>query len=227
VAEPPGSRFRAALLAVLLAWPLALLAWVLLTLHIQLSLLTLSILALVPVPRVRRAVSEILLKAAGVLGDSHVLLSYEAQRSAIVSRLRDALGWLTDKADWVAIVAHSQGNAVLYDLLRDPPPRSPHLLFTFGAGVAKLEQLRLAQEIYPKSLNAIGWVVPLAALAVIIAFRVHTWPQYLVPWTLGFSAFICVLFGFGCTAVTRDKLQGRQTTGAGLQGLLPCRWVDR
>jgi hypothetical protein len=119
----------------------ALLVWLVLAACLQLSVLALSVFALLPIPGARKVLSGVLLALTGVLGDSYVLLESSLQRSAIVEKTREALRWLGARCDRVIVVAHSQGAAIAHFALRDADPRNVHTLLTFGSGLGKLEEL--------------------------------------------------------------------------------------
>ena len=108
---------------------------------LQISVLILSLLALVPIPSLRRALSGMLLTLTGILGDSYVLVESDLQRAAIVNKTRDALVWLAETCEHVVVVAHSQGAAVAHHALRESPPSNVRLLLTFGSGLGKIEEL--------------------------------------------------------------------------------------
>jgi hypothetical protein len=215
-----------------IAWFLALATWILLTALLQLSLLFLSAVAIIPIPRIRRALSAFLLRTAGVLGDSYVLISQEAQRGAILTRFRESLEWLRRQGcKAVVVIAHSQGAAVAYDLLRTEPHSGPHLLITFGAGVVKLEQLRLVHHGNPWALQAAGWVVPLALAAVLTGLRIindATLPHYaqLLPVMLGILAAGCVFYALRSVRATRVELQKNQRETASSERAIATRWID-
>lgn len=146
---------------------LALIVWLPLSILLQVSVLLLSLLALLPIPFVRNALSGVLLAITGVLGDSFVLVESDLQRSAIVSKTRATLRWLARRCETVVVVAHSQGAAVAHHVLRDPEPRNVATLLTFGSGLAKLEELQQIRGNRPAAR-----FVPLLFLAVaLIVYR--------------------------------------------------------
>ena len=168
--DPTGQSVVAWLAALLLFLAGLVLVWVPLTAVMQAGLLILAVLALIPVPRFGHLISGFLLRASGVLGDSYVLVQHETQRAAIVARVRDTLAALRKQCSKVAVVAHSQGTAVVYDAIRTGAPQ-PDLLLTFGSGLAKLEMLRVGERLSRASLTVTGWVVPLALTALAIWLR--------------------------------------------------------
>jgi len=94
----------------------------------------LLLVGLLPIPRVREGLGRLQQRMAAVLGDSYVLVVRPMQTAAIVGRVRHDLAWLADRCNQVAVVAHSQGGAVLNEVLRQEfaegaagllPPQAP------------------------------------------------------------------------------------------------------
>jgi len=134
-----------------------------------LALLGLMLLVgLLPIPSLRNGLRRLQQRISASLGDSYVLVTRPVEAAAIVGRVRRDLAWLAEQCDQVVVVAHSQGGAVLNEVLRQelaagdrgllgPPddPDSPvathpaqerrgrlRLLLTFGSGLRKLDELR-------------------------------------------------------------------------------------
>ncbi|NND02626.1 MAG: hypothetical protein HKN91_07550 [Acidimicrobiia bacterium] len=102
--------------------------------------------AILPIPRVRSAVVGMQRALTGSLGDSFILLNSPLQAASIRSQLRSDIKWLTDQdCKKVVVVAHSQGAAVSYDVLRKADIEID-LLVTFGSGLQKLAGLRNVQR---------------------------------------------------------------------------------
>ena len=146
--------------------------WLPLATALQISVLLLSILAILPIPVVRRGLSSFLLLLTGVLGDSFVLLESELQRAAIINKTREALCWLAKKCDQVVVVAHSQGAAVAHHALRTAEPENVRLLFTFGSGLAKLEELGQMKQA-PVGQRAAAFAPPMFLTALLMAYQVY------------------------------------------------------
>jgi hypothetical protein len=134
-----------------------------------LALLALMLLVgLLPIPSLRNGLRRLQQRIAALLGDSYVLVVRPVEAAAIVGRVRRDLAWLADQCDQVVVVAHSQGGAVMNEVLRQElaavdggllgPPEGPdglaatrparqrrgrlRLLLTFGSGLRKLDELR-------------------------------------------------------------------------------------
>ncbi len=118
-----------------------LLAAIVLALLVQLMVALLAVLAVIPVPRLRRALSGLLRLLTGTLGDSYVLLSSPVQERAAVDRVRHDVAWLAGRVDRVVVVAHSMGAAIAHAALRGERSAKVKRLVTFGSGLGKLEEL--------------------------------------------------------------------------------------
>ncbi len=114
-------------------------------------LVLLLIVGMIPIERVRSLVATLQRGLVGSIGDSLVMLENPIQAAAIRSRFRERLSDLALTCKNVAIVAHSQGAAVVVDGLaseraseaeRYRPPNELKTLITFGAGVNKLQLLK-------------------------------------------------------------------------------------
>lgn len=102
--------------------------------------------AILPIPRVRSAVVGIQRALTGSLGDSFILLNSPLQAASIRSQLRRDIEWMADqKCEKIVVVAHSQGAAVSFDVLRDGDVEID-LLVTLGSGLQKLAGLREVQR---------------------------------------------------------------------------------
>jgi hypothetical protein len=122
-------------------------AWVLLSLMINLVLIAASLFALIPIGSLRNAVYAVLRTLTGVVGDAYVLLRSPVQRAAFEEATVDALRWLAPRCRRLAVVAHSQGAAIAHGALQRPQAPSADLLITVGAGITKLEALRYLERL--------------------------------------------------------------------------------
>jgi hypothetical protein len=108
------------------------------------ALALLLVVAALPIPRLRAALAALQRQIAASLGDSYILLSRPIEAASIVGQVRRDLAWLAEPARCadVAIVAHSQGAAVVHEALRAGQPGNLRLILTLGSGLRKLEELR-------------------------------------------------------------------------------------
>ena len=119
-------------------------------------------LVLLPIPALRTFAAAVQRLLTATLGDSYVLVTSPVRRAAILSRIRRDLEWMAPKCEQIAIVAHSQGAALIYLLLQqttsaitqgpgEKDAQAPlwleklKLLFTFGSGLRKLAEMQRIQ----------------------------------------------------------------------------------
>ena len=150
--------------------------------------------------------------------------------------MRRDLDWLGWHSRGVAVVAHGQGGAVAHRALQRDVPDHLRLLFTFGSGLKKLEQLRyLLASGRSLQLSSILTIVMLPICAVGLAWfvwlpftphelRSHTWQG--IPIML----FWTVVTGWLAWQGLRDHVAGIDPPEL-LRWLkrlqkLPLAWVD-
>jgi len=171
------------------------LVWAVLSLFLSIVLIAASLLAIIPIGRVRRAVFAALRRIAGVVGDSYGQLRSPIQRAAFESATLDALQWLRPRCRRLAVIAHSQGAAIAHEVLRGGEPRAD-LLVTVGAGITKLEALRYAEG---RGSSDAAFLAPLLLVATaIVTLRTRALgldgveSNFVLPFTLGVVAFALV-----------------------------------
>jgi hypothetical protein len=198
---------------------------------IQVLIIILALLAILPIPRLRAALSNTLLLLTGFLGDSYVLLESEMQRKAIVAKVRKDLDWIAAKCDLVAVIAHSQGAAVAHRALRSKEPENISLFITYGSGLAKLEQLKLMSEINRGILRLAYLAAPVAFVSTIIDVRVYL--RFLdVPLAVAGAIFLAIVaIGLMWTLISemqRDQPRlEEEMERLSLQGIRPnLKWLD-
>jgi hypothetical protein len=146
LAQRPGSIAQRSLgLGRFLAAGLQLLAAILATPFVLVALVFLLVAALPP-SRVRDWVLKLQLKLSQTLGDSYLLVNGQIQEGSMANRVRHEINWLANHCNVGAVVAHSQGGAVVHKALQLGVPPKLKSLFTFGSGLKKLEQLKYLQS---------------------------------------------------------------------------------
>lgn len=117
------------------------LAWVV-SFIVQIITLILSVAAILPIPKFREKLTEVLSLLTATLGDAYVLISSPVQRAAAMQRVQDGIDWLKNKCkcDEVVVIAHSQGAAIAAEKLAEEH-KDVDLFITYGSGIAKLTQL--------------------------------------------------------------------------------------
>jgi hypothetical protein len=197
---------------------------------LQVAIGALALLAVVPIPRLRAALSGLLLKLTGVLGDSYVLLESELQAAAIVSKAQRDLDWLSQRCRAVAVLAHSQGAAVAHRALRTTAPANVVLLVTFGSGLVKLEELHTMRRMHSGRQRMLQLSVPLTATAGLIALRIGTayWDAPLAPGAF-YVVLSFVIFGLVVVRLAYEASEAFRTrlTELSLAKLRPnLDWLD-
>ena len=164
--------------------------WVVLSLLLTVVLVAASLLAVVPIGRVRRAVFTVLRRIAGVVGDAYGQLRSPIQRAAFERATLDAMQWLRPRCRRLAVIAHSQGAAIAHGALRSGEPKAD-LLVTVGAGITKLEALRYLERLGPADRIA-PFLAPLLIVAtVVVTLRTRalglaeTQSTFVLPLALG------------------------------------------
>jgi hypothetical protein len=164
--------------------------WVVLSLLLSVVLIAASLLALIPIGRVRRAVFAVLRRIAGVVGDAYGQLRSPIQRAAFERAVLEALKWLRPKCQRLAVIAHSQGAAIAHGALRGGEPKAD-LLVTVGAGITKLEALRYLERLGPSDRIA-AFLAPLTLVAAaVVTLRTRALglaeaeARFVLPVTLG------------------------------------------
>jgi hypothetical protein len=107
---------------------------------VSLVLLVLAIASYLPIPRIDDAVRWVVVQVSAVLGDSYMLAHCPVQFAAMRTQIGRDLDWLHARCDKVAVVAHSQGAAIVDQVLKEHECRSDRLtgLVTLGQGISKL-----------------------------------------------------------------------------------------
>ncbi|HEY1307286.1 MAG TPA: hypothetical protein VGF24_27210 [Vicinamibacterales bacterium] len=114
------------------------------------------ILAAAPFEAVRQVAMTLSRFVSSVLGDSYVLISSPARRSAIYSAVRDEICRVCKKCRQVCVIGHSQGAAIAQQVLAANAPHNVKLLITFGSGLQKLTGLQDQFEIQGADLSQAG-----------------------------------------------------------------------
>ncbi|MDT0354062.1 hypothetical protein [Pseudonocardia charpentierae] len=134
-------RLRAVLSRI--CWTVVDVVWYMVLLNVlTVALAVLWLLTLLPIPAFSAVVDKVATRMAAILGDSFVLVTSDAQYSAMVSRVRRDLAWLDERCAAVAVIAHSQGAFLAVDAIQTTRSRNLRVLFTVGAGLTKLHELR-------------------------------------------------------------------------------------
>ncbi|HLY66001.1 MAG TPA: hypothetical protein VKU60_10750, partial [Chloroflexota bacterium] len=132
-------------------------------------LLALALAAYLPIPRIDKAVRWVVVSISAVLGDTYMLAHCPVQFAAMRSRVTRDLGWLQEHCDKVAIIAHSQGSAIIHRVLEEGTYRrdgSLKALITLGQSITKFDMLeRMDWEMCERTAaRQIRWLVTLGMI---------------------------------------------------------------
>jgi hypothetical protein len=191
----------------------------------QIAVALLTVLAWLPVPALRRAVSGFLLRLTGTLGDSYVLLESPVQNAAARRALHRNIDWLAGRCDTVIVVAHSQGAALARLALAERTHPKVHLLVTFGSGVAKLEELE--ERSTGRLARTVQAILAVSLLGVALLPRALSQMEDDDLRSLVWTAFFMMPVALVLAAMTvvRRALEDWPTRAAALS-LAPLDWID-
>ena len=146
-------------------------------LALDLLLAALLLFTFVPIPAIQRYLDWVQFKLAAIVGDSYIFVESPMRQRAVIERVLQDLAWLEQRCQYVTIVAHSQGAAVIYYALQEKlfsaagrrADSTIRLLVTFGSGLAKLQALNMSRD--PKyghyAVLTFGGV-PLVAVTILL-----------------------------------------------------------
>jgi hypothetical protein len=205
--------------------------WVVLSLLLTIVLVAASLLAVVPIGRVRRAVFTVLRRIAGVVGDAYGQLHSPIQRAAFERATLDAMQWLRPRCRRLAVIAHSQGAAIAHRALQTGQPKAD-LLVTVGAGITKLEALRYLERLGPSDRIAAFLAPLLLVVTAVVALRTRALgladaeSRLVLPVALGVVGF-ALLAQVWLTVRRAFRHLREQSTRLSLTPAQPdLRWMD-
>lgn len=209
-------------------WLFALLRYLLVASALQFFLLLAWLIALIPLPAVRKYVVAALQIGTRILGDSYGLVANDTQRGAILTRFRHTVDWLDRQCEQLAIIAHSQGAGVVYSALQERVIAPPALLLSFGAGLTKLAQLRQCEVHRRTPLVSAGWIIPTAWIALTLGIW-RAWGAgadvtglNLLVWTFACASLFCAVPAWFAWFNTREQPPAPND----LQFGAASRWID-
>lgn len=193
----------------------------------QVLVAALATLALLPIPKLRAALSGVLLKLTGVVGDTYVFVENKLQQAAIIAEVRRHLAWLGSQCGRIAVVAHSQGAAVAHRAFKSANLPNATLLITYGSGISKLEEIEWISERDPDSFREAYLSVPLSAISAFCAARL-LWYYWSDPWASR-GLFWVVAAWMSLLVVLSKAWRSREALQQHMRSLaLPthARWCD-
>jgi hypothetical protein len=177
----------------------------------------------------REKLLELQLWISSRIGDSYMLVSpsHSGEAFDIVKKVRRDIKWLAQRCRVIAVVAHSQGAAVAHKALRDENkmPDRLRLLFTFGSGLKKLEQLKHASKNRSYVNAAVGTHI---ALLIVVLFIIGLFLEqgYGITLTVGAVVALLVLVAGLFDLVRKIQLNDLDKWIKKLTKKRTIEWVD-
>jgi hypothetical protein len=81
------------------------------------------------------------------IGDAYIVVGSPLNHGAMIERIRRDIAWVAAHSERLVVVAHSQGAALVHDILRDKDTRPPVDLFlSVGSAVRRIEEFAQLRE---------------------------------------------------------------------------------
>jgi hypothetical protein len=142
-------------------------------------------------------------KLLGTLGDAEAFVTRPEMAAAMEKRFHAEYSWLSQRADAIVVVAHSQGAALTYRALRALDERDRVALigvFCMGSGLGPLSSIASPSRSWLLSTVTLicalpGFVtLPTALIPVAVVATVSAWTVILVLATLSLLAWGVIFF---------------------------------
>lgn len=210
--------------------------WMATSLLSTVLLLTLGLIALVPVGKLRTTVYAVLRALAGVVGDAYLLIRSPIRAAAFETSTLHSLRWLRDRCQRLAIVAHSQGTVIAHGALQHPEAPQAEAFVTVGSGLTKLRALTVFER-----YSGIDRIAPLLAapLTLLAAFawirlgaiaeaeaRIGPAESRVGPVLLSLFALVMLLGTWGSVRKALAELHERSTALSLEEAQPGLRWCD-
>jgi len=139
---------------------------------VSLFLLALAVAAKLPIPHIDRAVRWTVVRISSTLGDIYVLAHCPVRYAAMRTKVAQDLRWLQRNCKRVAVVAHSQGAAIVHQVLNDfdydQDSGDLRAFITSGQGISKMHLLQ-HMEWDPEYARDAWWTRTLVTLGLACA----------------------------------------------------------
>jgi hypothetical protein len=159
---------------------------------VQLMITLVAFLAIVP-GFTRNFAGWVQRKLSATLGDSFLFVTSPITGAAVTTRVKKDLEWLMARCDRVIVLAHSQGAAVSYKVIKRQfwgghAHERLHALITYGSGLQKLFDLEV------NVARALGyWMRPAVrsiALAVPMSILIVLFLSGIIPWWIALPSVV-------------------------------------
>jgi hypothetical protein len=170
-------------LAYLLSWlvvPVYVLVGVVFALVVEvlavvLVVLTL-VLAIVPISTLSTYITKLQFIVSNWAGDIYLRITSPLQRAAMVSKVKRDLMWLTKRCEKVAVVSHSQGAAITFEILEQNRPDNVKQFVTLGSAI------KLLKVVESTSSTGIYYTVMIILDILLPYLAIQTWRSAGVWW---------------------------------------------
>lgn len=158
----------------------------------------------IPVPGYGSVIAWFQEVVAGILGDAHMFATSPTRLAAVVGRTRTALDALTP-CKKIVVVAHSQGAAVAYSVLKEHCPENLAGLITLGSGLKKLEYLKGLRQEHDVSVTFVV-SYPLTTMTIAFVYGAAQWLEILPSAMAGWGDVAALFTLLGVVVLTMASL---------------------
>lgn len=219
----------------------------LLPLSLVFQILILALVVLRLVPRLGTYVTRIQSALAKLVGDVQILLNFDIRFHAMVQQVFDDLDWIAGRAHRVLLVTHSQGAAVMHEVLRmqsrllesGAPKERLGIMkvrrwISYGEALARYQAMRYA-KIYTPSIFGGTVAAVLTASVVAFVFLVDLFgavesqapTPHVLMWLVGMLALAILLGLFGMVSpVSMHRINDLRRIDYRISGLRSNVWMD-
>jgi hypothetical protein len=200
-------------------------------------LFTLAVLLLSLIPwRVTQKIAANVARALSrSIGDAYIVVGSPMNHAAMKARIKRDIDWVSKKSKRLVVVAHSQGAALVHEVLQDPTLPHVSLFLSVGSAVRRIAEFRQLREAKKGPWQVSGWIGILAGvwlsgaiwagIVVVLGGHLDGWLTVFGGWWLLIGAVVVVALLYAAY-----RLVGHTLTTPRFKLLLPLdgdrRWVD-
>jgi hypothetical protein len=222
-------------LAKLLSIPLFFVVGPVVGLIVVLFTLAVLLLSLIPWRVTQKIAANVARALSRSIGDAYIVVGSPMNHAAMKARILRDITWASARSERLVVVAHSQGAALVHEVLRDSPEPHVNLFLSVGSAVRRLAEFRQLREAKSGPWQLSGWLGILAGvwlsgaiwagLVVVLGGHLEGWLTIYGGWWLLIGAVVLV----GLLIVAYE-LVGHTLKTPRTELLLPedgdRRWVD-
>lgn len=137
---------------------------------VQVIALVLLLLSFIPISSLQSlVVSPAQSIISNWIGDSYFLITSPLRRVAMINRVRRELQWLEKRCSKVVIVAHSQGAAIMNEVLQEKHSDMPRYLISLGSGLKLLSTIKyIDNDSFFQFVSIVSLLIPPAFIYFLI-----------------------------------------------------------